>query len=333
MNALLLASLAITVANVLLIGMLVGRRLLVHRREVRRHRAEIYLGPFVLRFLDAGTGFPPDLTAAQRAVLADMLVAYARTVRGPARTRITGYLEGQGAAARELAGLRARKAWRRAEAAHRLGDIGSLAAVPVLIAALDDPSRDVRAAAARSLGHLHSPDTAAPLLAAMSGQRIPAVIGSWALLQFGEAILPQLHHFVRSPEPAERACAVQLLGLSGGAADAGAVAARLRDTSSQVRVQAAVALGRLGGHASVAPLLGALDDWDPAVRSAAATALGRLADPRAVGPLRSHAQHDRFEPARAAAAALLKIDPRLVIAERSSGGPHLREAADAAALQ
>jgi HEAT repeat protein len=78
----------------------------------------------------------------------------------------------------------------------------------------------------------------------------------------------------------------------------------------------------------------ALGDRVPAVRGAAARALGQIGGRQATEALLPVARTDSFEPAREAAAALARIDPTLVIrvASEPGAGPHLREAADLAAL-
>ena len=72
-----------------------------------------------------------------------------------------------------------------------------------------------------------------------------------------------------------------------------------------------------------------LDDRIPFVRAAAAAALGEIGDEGASGRLRALAIEDSFDPARAAAQALARLDPDAV---RGGGSPYLDEAADMLAL-
>jgi HEAT repeat protein len=315
-------------ASVLLLGLLVTRRFGLRRIEMRRTRGQSELRPAVLAFLDSGAPLPTTSGPAEQELLVDALASYASKLRGSPRARVAAYLEATGAVAHEVGALHDRKGWRRATAAYRLGDMASSDAVEPLLVALDDEDRDVRAAAARSLGRLQGARAVEPLLAALVGRRIPQAIVRWALLQIGEAALPRLREIAERGQPEERAGAVQMIGLLGDATDAAVAQARLRDTSAAVREQAALALGRLGRSADVAELLRALDDRVPSVRTAAAESLGRLRDERAIQALRDHARRDRFEPARAAAYALARLDPELVISEAPGGGIHLQEAAD-----
>jgi HEAT repeat protein len=333
MQALFVIVLALAAGAILLTAVTTARRAQLARRERREAEIAQRLKPPVLAFLNGGTALPAGLTEREQEILADMLGGYARMLRGPVRERISDYFRQQGVTGREerrLAGDR--RDWRRAAAAFRLGDIGSAAAAPALIGALADGSRDVRTAAVRSLGRLGSPDAAEGLLSALAARRVPGLLARWSLLQIGPAGLPRLRALASSQEAAERAGALQLIGLLGTASDADLLAARLRDTSAPVREQAATALGRLGGPGSVSGLLAALGDRIPAVRAAAAAALGRLRDRRAAEPLLGHAHGDSFEVAQAAAVALASLDPGLAASESAASLP-LAEATDLARLR
>jgi HEAT repeat protein len=81
-------------------------------------------------------------------------------------------------------------------------------------------------------------------------------------------------------------------------------------------------------------LVRALEDRVPAVRVAAAHALGGIGGRQASTALLEVARNDTFDGARAAAEALARIEPRLVIQTAAAPGasPHLLEAADRLAL-
>jgi HEAT repeats len=64
--------------------------------------------------------------------------------------------------------------------------------------------------------------------------------------------------------------------------------ARLNDSDSSVRREAAIALGKLNDAKAVEPLIACLNDPESSVRSVAADALGDLKDTKAVEPLIAH---------------------------------------------
>jgi hypothetical protein len=328
-----IAAFALTACSIAMLAVLVTRRWELARRARHRQGVEDRLRPVALELLHAGTEPPDGLSEEEGEALADLLGRYARAVRGPTHDRIVEYFAGQGTVERELAVLaEARRPWRRATAAFRLGDIGSQDAAPALVRALSDGDRAVRIAAARSLGRLRVPEAGSALVAAAAEGRAPAGLVRWALLQVGSPALPELRALLSSSSDRERAAALQLIGLLGGPSDAGGAEARLRDSSSLVRAQAARALGRLGGERNLPALLDALEDRIPAVRAAAATSLGYLRDPQPLEALTEHAESDPvFEVARESARAAARIDPAAVRA-RGSGSEHLREAIDLAGI-
>jgi HEAT repeat protein len=318
-----------------MLAVLVTRRWELARRAARRRDVEDRLKGMALELLHAGAEPPAGLSAEEKEALADLLGRYARTVRGRTHDRVVDYFAREGTVEREAGVLvGARQAWRRAAAAFRLGDIGSADCAAVLIGGLRDPERDVRIAAARSLGRLRVSEAGAELVLAAADGRVPDPLVGWALLQIGPAVLPELRSLLSSPSERARAAALQLIGRLGGPSDAGEVAARLRDSSSLVRAQAARALGRLGTQRDLPALLGALEDRIPAVRAAAATSLGYLRDPSALPRLTERAVSDQFEVARECARAVTRIDPDAARVEaRRTGSEHLREAADLAGVR
>jgi HEAT repeat protein len=333
-EALAWASLAIAAAGALFLSALVARRVFLERRERVRADVADRLRPAALALLDGEEVELPPLTASEQRIFAELLGRYARALRGAPRERIARYFESTGGVRRELGTLSDRRAWRRAAAAFALGDMGSSRAVPALVRRLRDPEPEVRVAAARSLGRLGAAGAVQPLAETLADGSVPATLAGQALLEIGDAGLPSLHALLGHEEQAVRAGATELVGLLAGAAEGPAVVALLRDGSAAVRAAAAAALGRLGSADAAAALRGALGDRVPFVRAAAATALGRLGDRTAVPELLRQADDDDFEPARAAADALRRLDPELLVraSARAGAGPHVREAADLAAL-
>ena len=335
MPALEIITIGLSAGSLLMLGVLVLRRLQLARHDQGRRALEARLTPVALELIATGAQPPSHLDVREKGVLADLLGRYARTVSGPTHQRIVEFFEREGTVDRELAMMsHGRQAWRRATAAFRLGDIGPESAAPALVEALTDPSRDVRIAAVRSLGHLRAPAAVEPLLRVAADHRVPDALVGWALLQIGSPALPTLRQLTDHPDPRARAAAVQLIGLLGGAADAELVAAGLHDTSAEVREQAALALARIGTGRQLAGLVERLDDRVAAVREAAAMALGQLRDDRSVGALLAHIDADAFEVARAAAQALTAVVPAAAAElARTRESPHLREAVALASVR
>ena len=304
-------------------------------REARRHlAAEERLRPAALALASGEPDAIATLDAADAEIIAGLLGRYARQVKGKARTDIAVFFEERGFVERELARLRARRTWKRARAAHLLGDMSSDRASNALLEALDDPKREVRSAAARSLGRLQCVEAVEPLVDALVRGRVPRAVAGQALLTIGSASRERLCGLVPHPDPDVRAVAIELLGLVGDASDAPLVLAHLRDSAAEVRAKAGRALGRLGAEEAAAGLRAALDDRIPFVRATTAIALGMLADREAGSALLEQARRDEFDAAHSAAYALAAADPaRLWDAARRLGqGPHIAEAADVTAV-
>jgi HEAT repeat protein len=312
------------------VSTLAVRRLLLARADRRRLELESRLRPVALALLEGDT---VDLNALENDEV-DVLVAlvgrFGRMLQGSSKARLATFFERQGEVHRQLSILESSRQWRRAAAAFALGDMASPRSIPALRVALDDPDREVRSAAARSLGRLGDPSAVEPLVRAVGEGSIPRSVGGHALLLIGEPALPVLRALVKAPEAEERALAVDLVGFLGDASDGPRLMERLRDSSAEVRARAARALGRLGAEEGTAELRARLADRVPFVRTAVAHALGAVGDKAAVPDLMRIARMDSFDPARAAAAAASRLDERRVrtAAARPDAGPHLREAAD-----
>jgi HEAT repeat protein len=328
-------ALFLLVGSLVTVGLLVLRRSLLNRAMHRRSELTARLRPPAIAFVSSAADTDtPVYRGREAAVFAELLAVYARALRGRARERIAVYFEASGGVDHELAALASRRAWRRAAAAFTLGDMCSQRAVPALLEALDDRARDVRMAAARSLGRLGAVDAAEPLIASTLDGRLPRDVAGLTLFDLGPTAVPRLLELSSDVEPAMRAGAIELIGLLGGAGDAPPLIERLRDPSAAVRAAGADALGGLGAGEARDALVRALDDRSPPVRAAAARALGRTGGRQAVEALIRIARSDRFEPAQAAAEALARIDPRRLLeaAAEPDAGPHLHEAADMVAL-
>jgi HEAT repeat protein len=332
-EALTWTAVGLAVAGILSVSVLALRRLRLVHQTRRRLAAEARLRPLALGLVD-GQDVGLELDESDARILAALLARYARRLDGEARGRISAFFEERGDVAREINALSSFRSWRRARAASILGDMGSQRAVASLRAALGDPSRDVRAAAARSLGRLGAKETVPALVYSLVRQEIPRTTTAQALLAIGPAALPRLRPLLVHPEAEVKVVAVELVGLLGDSSDADALVDRLRDTSAEVRAKACRALGRVGAAEAVDELRETLADRIPFVRATAAIALGELGDREAVPALLAQAREEHFDAAQAAARAVARIDPAALAAAAREPGPtvHLREAAGRAAV-
>lgn len=159
----------------------------------------------------------------------------------------------------------------------RLGELKSLAGLPVFAAAVRHPSEEVRIAALRGVLAMRDPSTREIIITAMRDRshrvRVWGVRGLYGL---NDPALPEiLCGQLGDPHPYVRRAALTYLGWKRARVAERAVARTLRDQSAEVRVAAAHALEHCGGNGSVFRLIHALKDDEEEVREAAAAALER----------------------------------------------------------
>jgi HEAT repeat protein len=333
-STLALTALVFVGISVVLLIVLTFRRVLLDRRGRRYTVTVRRVRPLAIALVEGESRERPDLPADDQSVLADVVGRYSRQLTGAAQERVAGYFQGSDVLAQTQRELMSRHAWRRAAAAYRLGDMGCPEVAPLLLAALDDKKRTVRAAAARSLGRLQVADSAKPLVEALVSGRVPNGIAGQALVALGPVAVPELRMLTEHPSHRLRAAAIAMLGLVGDSRDSPLVVGGLADPSAEVRAAAAESLARIGGREAEPTLLSTLDDRIPFVRAGAALAVGSIRSQAAVPRLLEMARTDAFRPARAAAQAVARISPKELAAAAAApdAGPHLHEAADLSAL-
>ncbi len=166
----------------------------------------------------------------------------------------------------------------RLAALERLGELKSLAAIPILRAASRHTDDEVRVVALRSVLALRNPQTQEILFSALADSshrvRVWAVRGLYDLNVRG--LVDLLVRQLEDPHPRVRRAAATYLGWLGAVTAERPLLTRLRDNAPEVRTAVAGALAQCGGDASVYRLLGALGDDVDEVRTAAKQALGRL---------------------------------------------------------
>jgi len=170
-------------------------------------------------------------------------------------------------------------------AAEILGRFGpeARAAIPALVATLNDPDPHLRSVAALALGEIgpHTPEVCPALIGLLKTEsRLSAVR---ALNRFGfeaRAAVPSLIDLLQDSEPEVRWNAAQALGTIGPEARAAvpALIERLKDLDADVREHSAESLGLIGRDAepAVAALIDTLQDKNARVRRDAARSLGQL---------------------------------------------------------
>jgi HEAT repeat protein len=333
LGALVGVAIAFVAVALLLLIVLAIRRIVLGRRGRQYAAAEKRVRPIAIALVE-GQAAEPRLSSTDQIVLAEVLGRFSRKLTGAADERVAEYFRGSDALAPALRELHSRRAWRRAAAAYRLGDMACAEVGPALLTALDDRKRAVRAAAARSLGRLGVLDAVKPLVEALVSGRVPNGVAGQALVELGPAAVPELRAITGHPSWRLRSTAVALLGLMGDSSDSRLAVDALEDPSAEVRAAAAGALGRVGVAAAEPALRSALDDRIPFVRAQAAASLGAIGSAADVPRLLEMARTDRFRPARAAAQAVARIAPgQLAAAAAAPGaGPHLHQAADLSAL-
>jgi len=284
-DALAIAVTMLYVTSIALIFVTVVRGSMRTRNERGRERAVERLRDPVEACILKGEPLPlvaPDELDA----LLELVLRYTSMVRGRDAERLTDCLAEQGVVTDLLQRLHARPAWRRAEAADMLGRLRLRAAVPSLVAALDDPSEDVRTVAARGLAAIRDPAAVPALARALADpSRWTLSLIAENLMAMGPSAVPPLLELLHSDEHNVRVAAVQILGEIRDPAATPALIRVLREGDLNLRAQAAAALGKLGGPDSEGALLAALEDPEWQVRAQAAKALGRVADPAAASGL------------------------------------------------
>jgi len=189
--------------------------------------------------------------------------------------------------ARLRRGARARRWWKRLEAARFLAAAGIQSDIPTLALLIADPHPAVHLAAVSALNHLDSPDLAAAVIDQLP--TLPVHVGAFyaATLRRARSVaIPLLQErLTRVDDPALARVAEYAARLQEPALRP-RFTALARHPNREVRAQAARALGSLPHAESQTALLALLADEAWVVRAQAARGLGLLANPSSVPALR-----------------------------------------------
>jgi len=278
--------------------------------EARLRRRRIVLEPAFFKYV-VGEGpiedyLPGPVRRGERVLVEDIFFELGHVVKGMVRERAREAFERLGFVDHYLRRLDSRRWWARAEAAEKLGLIGSPKATTALVRAMNDPMPEVRVRAARALGSIRTSEALEPLVAALRDPgRWSAIRVAGILIGAGdEAVECLLAAFPGLPLHA-RISAIDIFGRCRSLKAAALLHDLLGDREPDVRARAAWALGAVGDPNSAPRLIAALSDRAWAVRAMAARALGRLKEEASIEPLCS-ALADQQWWVRANAAEALK---------------------------
>ncbi len=314
-------TLSVTTVALLLVGLVVGARLL--RLRGQRSTAAA-LAPHRMALLVVGAGEDEDglgmahLLGVDRRSWRDVgpaVVAMLAMVRGEPAEQLVAVLRQHGDIGRAVNELRSRSVIRRARAANLLGLVRDPEHVTALTALLPDRSAEVRLVAVRALGAIGDSSAADQVLASVGAVRgrvgVPAYVVAEALMSMGsgteEALLRGLH----KKDPVARSVAALVAGHN----TLGVASRSLRelldyDPDSDVRLTASVALGQVGGPEDVDSLSRHISAQTyPPLRRTCAAALGEVGNDLAVEVLVLLLADPDRRLAEVAARSLLRIGP------------------------
>lgn len=200
----------------------------------------------------------------------------------------------------------------------RLGRLGSLKSVPVLLEVLNEEHPAVRKAAVQALGRIRDPRAIPALIGLLRdvafGQEkhCPRRLLMAALISYGSEAVPFLIYELSDPEDAARVLAAEVLIEIPHRLALRSLIRALDDANPEVRSRAACALGRIGHPLAVRPLRVLLSDPFWYVRLQAARALGEIGSPRPAHDLLLLLTDSHLQVRSAAADSLLRIRPSVL---------------------
>jgi HEAT repeat protein len=229
-----------------------------------------------------------------------------RVARGNVSVRARDAFERLGIVDHYMEQLASPRWWRRADAAEKLGLMGSEKATRPLIERMTDPIPEVRVRAAQALGTIGTAESLRPLVAALrDAGRWSAIRVAGMLINAGDdAVDVLLEEFDRLPSHA-KISAIDIFGRIKSLRASQLLRQLLKDPLPDLRARAAYALGMIGDPTAAPLLVETLKDAEWSVRSMAAKAIGRLREAGSI-PALSAALSDPQWWVRANAAEALK---------------------------
>ncbi len=186
-----------------------------------------------------------------------------------------------------IARLKDENAGVRRAAAHSLGQLGDLRAVPPLIAVLADSDAEVRSAAVDALADLEDPRAIGPIAGLLKDPVGDVKRNALSALSHWDQAVPTapVVALLDDPDADVRHEAVDLLEHLNARSAGSAIARLIHDPSADVRSAVVQALGNLGEQSGAAAITEALGDANADVRQAALGALNDLKAPIAEATL------------------------------------------------
>ena len=180
--------------------------------------------------------------------------------------------------------------YNRALAAEKLGRLKAPQATEYLVRAMNDPARDVRTVAVRSLGNIRDMRAIEPLIdkfvsAAQDPHSLPLRVVKTSVMKYSNDALPLLIPLLDHSSWRVRGQAADIIGEIGDASAVGRLLAMLGDTEPDVRIKAVKALGNIKHADAFQPLTEMIRDPSWIVRLQVAKTLGCIGGSQAVPPL------------------------------------------------
>lgn len=306
-------------AVVALFGYMALMRVVLARRERSDEARKESVRPLALDILTSD-GSPEEAvwklahltTKKDRRALDEVLLQYARIVRGPEKELLTRVFEQMGFVAEDIDRIDGGNHLEQAEAAYHLGMMGSTRAVPYLLERLRSEDAAVVFASLDALSHIGTRAAIDGVMAYLNaGGRLQSSRISEVLLERTDEFSPLIIDELERGD-ARGDLKDVLIDTEGAMRDRRAVALLTSFMESDreeavTRAKAARSLGRIGEVESCDHLEKALEDPEALVRAEAAEALGRLGCSGSVDSLGRALLDEVFEVRVNAAFALTKL--------------------------
>ncbi len=312
LNLLRIAVLAMAGGVLLLLAAVLCQHAWRRLTATHRRRREATLTPLLYGLLQdpapEHTRFG-RLSRADRRIIRDALLRLSLDIRGDAGDAIQAVYRDLGLLAADAAGLRSRRAARRARAAADLGLVGATDALPALRAALDDPDLPVRRAAVWAVGQVGDRQALAELVSRLGdpseniGRRVQEVVAVR-----GHEVEQEILDYVAATESRPgRLAGVELIGWLRIAAGVPLLLRLIDDPDAETRIKSVKAAAAIGDPRFLAPFHERLRDAQWEVRCQAAKGLGVLGSPTSVPHLDAALRDQQWWVRFYAAAALAEI--------------------------